>query len=50
VAAVAEVEDPRDPVALVEQEVVEIEVAVDDLGAQASPLRQDAFLEAGERT
>ena len=48
-AAVAEVEDPGNAVPLVEQEVVEVEVAVDDLGAQAFPLRQHARLEAVER-
>ncbi len=48
VAAVAEVEDPGDPAALVDQEVVEVEVAVHDLAAQALPLRQHALLVAVE--
>ena len=44
VAAVAEIEDPRDPAALVQQEVVEIEVAVHDLAPQAFPLREHTLL------
>ena len=48
VAAVAEVEDPGDPAALVDQEVVEVEVAVHDLAAQTLPLRQHALLVAVE--
>ena len=49
VAAVAEVEDPGEAALLVEHEVVEVEVAVHDLRAQARPLRQHASLEAVER-
>src|SRR5262245_30540194 len=46
--AVAEVEDPGDAFALVEEEVVEVEVAVNDLSAQAFPLRQHTLLEPVE--
>ena len=48
VAAVAEVEDPGDSAVLVEQEVVEVEVAVHDLAAQAFPPWQHALLVAIE--
>ena len=37
VAAVAEIEDAGEPALLVQQQVVEVEVAVDDLGTQPGP-------------
>ena len=47
-AHVAEVDDPGDAVALVEEDVVEREVAVHDLGGEIREAREDALLEAVE--
>ena len=49
VAAVAEIEDAGELALLVQQQVVEVEVAVDDLGAQPGPFGQRALLETVER-
>ena len=49
-AAVAEVEDPGDPAVFVDEEIVEIEVAVHDLAAEMPPARRHAFLVAVEHT
>jgi hypothetical protein len=48
VAHVAEVHDPRNPHALVEQRVVQREVSVDHLRPELRPPRSDPFLEAIE--
>src|SRR3954451_13553411 len=45
-AGVAEVDDARDALESVEEDVVEVEVAVHDVRAQMRPTRKDALLEA----
>ena len=48
VAGVAEVDDAGDAIVLVEEHIVEVEVAVDDLPAKRRQARHDALLEAVE--
>src|SRR3954466_14860029 len=45
---IAKVDDSRDSAALVEQHVVEVQIAVDDLAAEARPSRRGALLVAVE--
>src|SRR3954449_6968501 len=45
---IAKVDDPRDSAAPVEQHVVEVQIAVDDLAAEARPSRRHALLVAIE--
>src|SRR3954451_12799390 len=45
---IAKVDDSRDSAALVEQRVVEVQIAVDDLAAEARPSRRHALLVAVE--
>jgi hypothetical protein len=48
VAAVAEVDDPRDVALVVEEHVAEVHIAVDDLCRQRRPARDDVLLVAVE--